>query len=85
MSVLRVREPFACDVNGVPHVFRVGDLVDTNSGVVTEKRRHFFESTDTAASRGPVVAPVEQATAAPGEKRPYVKRTYETPTLGGGK
>lgn len=68
MAVLRVREPFACDVGGVYRVYRQGDLISSVDPVVTPKRRAMFmEPVEEAAGRS--LASVEQATAAPGERR----------------
>lgn len=78
MAVLRVKEPFACDApNGVQLVFRVGDLVSSDDPV-TKGRAVFFEPAEVAASRSPVGATVEQATAAPGERRVRTRQTKET-------
>lgn len=71
MAVLRVREPFACDINGVQRVLRVGDLVSSDD-VLVKGRGMFFEPVEQAAARRSAV--VEQATAEPGEHRSLPRR-----------
>ena len=67
MAVLRVREPFACDIGGVQRVYRQGDLVSSTDPVATPKRvAMFMEPVEDAARRS---VSVEQATAAPNERR----------------
>ena len=56
MSELRARESFFAFVKGISRQIRAGELVKNNDPVV-KGRESLFES------------PVEQATAAPGEKR----------------
>lgn len=73
MATLRVRGSFACIYQGVEEVFAAGRLVDASDPVV-KGREHLFEPVEVAASRQSLMgrtapAPVEQATAAPGEKR----------------
>lgn len=70
MSVLRVVEPFAADVNGVPRVYRAGDLVHSSDPVVTKSRAMFFVEVEEFASRGRTT---EMATAAPGGRRSRTK------------
>lgn len=69
MATLRVKEPFAIDVDGAPRVFTAGQLVDSTHPAV-KGREHLFESLDVYMDR----AKPEQATAAPGEKRSLSKR-----------
>lgn len=67
MAVLRVREPFSCDLAGVQRVYRQGDLVSSTDPVATPKRvAMFMEPVEAAAARS---VSVEQATAAPNERR----------------
>lgn len=73
MSTLRVIEPFACDVDGVPHVYRAGDLVSAKDKVVKGRER-FFVDAEVFAQRASVgsklqTSATETATAGPGEKR----------------
>jgi hypothetical protein len=63
--VLRVKESFSYDRDGVPVVMRAGDLVDDNDPCVTGRGDH-FEPAEKAASRSRAV---ETATAVPGEAR----------------
>lgn len=62
MTVLRVKTPFALSAR---KVFTIGTLVDASDPIV-KGRESLFEPVETAAAR---TASVEQATAAPGEKR----------------
>lgn len=62
MAIMRVREPFVAVVAGVPRAYTAGQLID-DADPVFKGRERLFE--DVAAS----VRNVEQATAAPGEKR----------------
>ncbi|HEY9495909.1 MAG TPA: hypothetical protein VIR15_13720 [Intrasporangium sp.] len=64
---LRVKEAFSVDQGGFHRVLRPGDLIDESDPVVTPGRRQFFEPVDVAVTREQ--DRVEQATAAPGEKR----------------
>lgn len=67
MAVLRVREPFSCDLGGIQRVYRQGDLVSSSDPVATPKRvALFMEPVEEAASRS---VSFEQATAAPNERR----------------
>ena len=60
----RVIEPFSMDIDGVPTTFRRGDLVwSDNIGVQTAPGA--FQDAEEGVAR----PDVEQATAAPGEKR----------------
>jgi hypothetical protein len=71
MATLRCKEPFAADIKGVPRVVPAGALVDSNDPVV-KGREHLFEPVDAFMERR--TADVEQATAAPGEKRSIAKK-----------
>lgn len=66
MSVLRVVEPFACEVKGLPRVYRAGDLVSADDAVVKGRERFFVEVAEFAQR---AAAHFEQATAGPGELR----------------
>lgn len=70
MAVLRCTEAFAFSDHktGVERVVRPGDLVDAKDPLV-KGREQWFESVDTTVERISDRS-VEQATAAPGEKRP---------------
>lgn len=77
MSVLRVREPFSCDIAGVQRVYRQGDLVSSTDPVATPKRvAMFMEPVEEAARRS---VSVEQATAAPNERRTITTRKKVDP------
>lgn len=80
MAVLRVREAFAFDEkSGVQRVLRPGDLVDSKDPAV-KGRAHLFEPVETTVDRT-TDRSVEQATAAPGERRGSVvpaKKTAKT-------
>ena len=65
MAVLRCTAPFAYMVGNTPRVLRAGDVVDADDPCV-KGREDKFEPVEVAAERYRVV---EQATAAPGEKR----------------
>lgn len=72
MAVLRVKEAFSfTEKNGVARVLCPGDLVDSNDTAV-KGREQFFETPEDVVARS-----VEQATAAPGEKR-AVKRVTKS-------
>ncbi|RBO82073.1 hypothetical protein [Nocardia puris] len=76
--ILRAREAFSyTDHHGVPRIVRPGDLVeDSDPGV--KGREHLYEPVEVAAARSSAV--VEQATAAPGEKRAVsTRKTGGTP------
>lgn len=64
MAILRCKEAFSIDIDGIPHVFAGGQLVDSSHAVV-KGREHLFEPVDTYMSR----STVEQATAEPGQAR----------------
>lgn len=70
MATLRCKESFAADVNGVQRVVTAGQLLDSADPIV-KGRDSLFEPVETYIQRN--TPPVEQATAAPGEKR-AVKR-----------
>ena len=68
MAVLRCTDAFAySEPNGVQRVLRPGDLVEDKDPCV-KGREHLFEPVEANAHRSTERA-VEQATAAPGEKR----------------
>jgi hypothetical protein len=76
MPVLRVREPFACDVGGVQRVYRQGDLLSSDDPVATLQRvSMFLEPVEEAARRS---VTVEQATAAPNERRTLTRKKAES-------
>lgn len=75
MAILRCKEPFSYWADGYPHVIRAGDLVDSADAAV-KGREASFEPVEVVAHRTaePAAAAmlppvVEQATAAPGERR----------------
>lgn len=68
MPVLRVVEPFAADVDGVPRVFPAGHLIQSNDPVAKGRER-FFVKVEDFVSRQTASGAVETATAAPGERR----------------
>jgi hypothetical protein len=55
-KLVRAISTFACDVNGEEQLVRTGELLPANDPIV-KARPELFE------------VPIEQATAAPGEKR----------------
>ncbi len=63
-DTLIVKQSFVGSVNGADVIFREGDSVAANHPAVKKWPQMFAERTVTHES-----APVEQATAAPGEKR----------------
>lgn len=68
MPQLRVKEPFGT-FGPEGRLFSAGDLVDDKDPVV-KNRAHLFEPAEEAVARkGRTSAPVEKATAEPGEKR----------------
>lgn len=70
MSVLRVTEPFSADVDGVPRIYKTGDLVQSDDKVVTKSRARFFEDAEEFIARTVTRSGrTETATAAPGEVR----------------
>jgi len=66
MAIKRATASFAVVVNGVPQVIPVGYLVEDGHPLL-KGRGHLFEDADTHVARRN--ERVEQATAAPGEKR----------------
>jgi hypothetical protein len=77
MAVLRVREPFSCDIGGVQRIYRLGDLVSSEDPVATPQRvAMFLEPVEEAARRS---VSVEQATAAPNERRLISTRKRTVP------
>jgi hypothetical protein len=80
MAIKRCKEPFAFEVDGMTRVVAAGSLVDTDDPAYSDTTAQHFEDVDLhvteqqerrARASG---APVEQATAAPGEKRPAPSR-----------
>lgn len=67
MAIKRCKASFAASVNGTPHMFKVGQLVDAGDPVI-RGREGLFEDVETYVS-GREAARVEQATAEPGAKR----------------
>lgn len=66
MAIKRCVLPFTYWVDGVPHTYTAGQLVDATDPSVNGREAH-FESVEThVADR---TARIEQATSAPGEKR----------------
>ena len=83
MAVLRVREPFSCEEGGVLRVYRQGDLVSSNDPVATASRvALFLEPVEDAVSRSSTT--VEQATAAPNERRSLPRKRPAEPKAGPG-
>lgn len=60
MAELRARESFFAFVKGISRQIRAGELVKNNDPVVKGREALFTDASE---------SPVEQATAAPGEKR----------------
>jgi len=72
MAILRAIEAFAfTDKNGIPRVVRPGDLFDESDPCLTG-RTHLFEPVEVNAARRR--ATVEDASAAPGERRSVTPR-----------
>ena len=68
MAVVRANQPFAyTDRAGVPRVVRAGDLFSADDPCV-KSRPGLFDDVESVAAR------VEEATAAPGEKRSLPRR-----------
>lgn len=67
MTIKRCKAAFAASVNGTPHMFKVGQLVDGDDPVI-KGREGLFEDVETYVSDRSA-SRVEQATADPGEKR----------------
>ncbi|WP_327160550.1 hypothetical protein [Streptomyces zaomyceticus] len=67
MTIKRCKAAFAANINGSPHMFKVGQLVDGDDPVI-KGREALFEDVETYVSDRSATR-VEQATAAPGEKR----------------
>lgn len=98
-TIKRCNAPFAFSVDGHPRVVVAGEVVSTDDPAYTKERAHMFDDVEVHvaestkrrdAAEGKVsarvadAAPVEQATAAPGEKRtvvrPAVKQASAPPT-----
>jgi len=77
MGVLRCTEAFAFSDKGVERVVRPGDLVDQNDPLV-KGREQWFETVEANVHRM-TDRTVEQATAAPGEKRARRSRRSAEP------
>ena len=71
MSVKRSKEAFTTWVDGAPRVVTIGQLLDSGDPVI-KGREHLFEDVETHVAEK--ATRVEQATAAPGEKRAQVRR-----------
>lgn len=71
MSVLRVNQAFSVLSDPSGRVYVPGDLV-LDSDPIAKSHASYFEPVETVASRN---APVEQATAAPGERRSVTKKS----------
>ncbi|WP_328941524.1 hypothetical protein OG259_07575 [Streptomyces sp. NBC_00250] len=67
MAIKRCKAAFAANINGAPHMFTVGQLVADDHPVI-KGREALFEDVETYVSDRSA-SRVEQATAAPGEKR----------------
>lgn len=67
MAIKRCKAAFAATVNGTPHMFKVGQLVDATDPVI-KGREALFEDVETYMSDRSATR-VERATAEPGEKR----------------
>jgi hypothetical protein len=65
--VLRVKEPFSFDRDGVPVTMRHGDLVADDDPAVKGHEVHFEAAEDATTRTAP--ASVETASAVPGELR----------------
>ena len=74
MAIKRCKSPFSVWTNGVPRVITGGQLIE-DTDPVYKSHAHLFEDVETFVSeQSERAAPVEQATAAPGEKRSVVSR-----------
>lgn len=68
MAIKRCKSPFSVWANGVPRVIAGGQLIE-DTDPVFKSHKDYFEDVETFVSdKGPRTG-VEQATAAPGEKR----------------
>ena len=76
MGVKRCKESFAIFVDGAPRMLAAGSLVDDGDQIVTDYPANFEDVESFVSSRS--AAPVEQATAEPGEKRSLRKPTART-------
>ncbi|MBA2951591.1 hypothetical protein [Streptomyces himalayensis] len=75
MAIKRCKSPFSVWKNGVPRVITGGQLIE-DTDPVYKGHEHLFEDVETFMSeKAERSAPVEQATAAPGEKRAVASRT----------
>src|SRR6188472_480892 len=72
-EVFVAKEPFSCDVNGVPTSIQRGKLYSGDNPVV-KQNPHYFEEVAFGGE-----ADVEQATKAPGEKRGGSRKATKAP------
>lgn len=78
MAIKRCKSPFSIWKNGVPRVITGGQLIE-DTDPVYKGHEHLFEDVETFVSeKAERAAVVEQATAAPGEKRSVPSRTPRT-------
>lgn len=88
MAILRCTESFAGEIEGVPFVVTAGTIVDSSDARCGKRYRYLFEDVADSVDRFIVKpaegAPVEQATAAPGEKRTTPVRPTAQPTATAG-
>jgi hypothetical protein len=82
MGIKRSKASFAATVNGVPQVIPAGYLVEDGHEVL-KGREHLFEAVEAHVSQRE--RRVEQATAAPGEKRTVSRPQRRAPARGKGK
>ncbi|MFF3848043.1 hypothetical protein [Streptomyces sp. NPDC002328] len=69
MAIKRCKSPFSVWTNGVPRVIAGGQLIE-DTDPVFKSHKDYFEDVETFVSdKGPRRTGMEQATAAPGEKR----------------
>lgn len=73
MAIKRCKEPFALTVDGVIRVISAGAIVSTDDPAYTKSTAAHFEDVDVyvadQTTKRQQASGVEQATAAPGEKR----------------
>lgn len=81
-TIKRCKAPFAFDVDGRPRVVAAGAIISTDDPAYRKEWDDMFEDVDVHVAhttklreRAEGKAPVEQATAAPGEKREAVRPT----------
>ena len=78
MGTVRCIEAFAHFVQGYPDVARPGDLFDEKNPIVKVGGANRFEPVEVTVAR---TSGVEQATAAPGEKRSRTRATKPRATV----